>query len=677
MGMNLLRIYGATLLVALTMGMSACKNEDAPVTAPAVNAEANSGQKISLNVDIEGLPSSDLRAMEIQENIVGNQHAGLKFVWKTGETEKFFIAFKKESGSSFTASGPMVVRESTLTILSKVGNRYKARIDVDAPAGFNPDNETIFVAGALGVKGIDATTGRALVPGPRYFFDKGKSYIPPMYFAPTRLRSKMVSGSKEYYADNLTFHFYGAMVGATIDNTQGNMLYSPHEITMKTGALTTEGEINLFDFETDANNQSVPKWTTTQNATTAQRVYFEQGDVAVGKKRTYYFWAVPSKFTGRREMSLELRTDAYDKELGATASDISTKWNVKQLASAKVHRLSAEIPAPKGDLIISEVFIGGGDYGAATAWEFYNPTDVDINLKDYYIQRFDYNKSGSSASDWYPSSPTYESSLLPNEALLKSGSNSLDKSGQLGLKRGILPAHKSAVFYTASVTNKGMMNTFKSRPGLVYLFNIVSETFRDVIEGRDRSQQKLEYAQAFFAPRFHSGGKQYRSRHRIVRKAAGKSSAWGRTVIPVDAFFWYSNGIRAQYPTASFFRKPGRDLPRAEMQINHNSDWVMRHRYEALDWGYRFSYYFDRNRVNTPALGIHWMEDNSTGSTVPALSAKNGYIYERPIFAPDYSKNDMSFDELKQEAQLYKYVPPMWWTKERAQKADLKPGENP
>lgn len=187
--MNLLRIYGATLLVALTMGMSACKNEDAPVTAPAVNAEANSGQKISLNVDIEGLPSSDLRAMEIQENIVGNQHAGLKFVWKTNDTEKFFIAFKKESGSSFTASGSMVVRESTLTILSKVGNRYKARIDVDAPAGFDPATETIFVAGALGVKGIDATTGRALVPGPRDFFDKGKSYIPPMYFAPTRLRT--------------------------------------------------------------------------------------------------------------------------------------------------------------------------------------------------------------------------------------------------------------------------------------------------------------------------------------------------------------------------------------------------------------------------------------------------------------------------------------------------------
>ena len=29
-------------------------------------------------------------------------------------------------------------------------------------------------------------------------------------------------------------------------------------------------------------------------------------------------------------------------------------------------------------------------------------------------------------------------------------------------------------------------------------------------------------------------------------------------------------------------------------------------------------------------------------------------------------KNDMSFDELKKDAQLYKYVPPMWWTKERS-----------
>ena len=68
----------------------------------------------------------------------------------------------------------------------------------------------------------------------------------------------------------------------------GNMTYSPHEITIKTDALTTEGTIQLFDYETDSNNKSVPKWKTTQNASTMQRIYFEQGDVAVGKKHTYY-----------------------------------------------------------------------------------------------------------------------------------------------------------------------------------------------------------------------------------------------------------------------------------------------------------------------------------------------------------------------------------------------------
>ena len=665
--MNLLRICGATMLIAMVVGMSACKSEEAPVPTPTpTTSEETAGEKkISFTANIEGLPDDDLRLM-VQDTMVGNKHAGLKFTWKPGETEVLWIAFKKEGDPQ----GKLEVRKSSLTILEKEGKHYKARVDVNAPASLDAEKHQLIIAGAIGVSGINAA-GAASVPGPRYFYDNGQSYSLPMYFAATKLRVKVAPGSRdrEYYADDLTFHFYGAMVGATIDNTQGNMLYSPHEITMKTGALTTEGEINLFDFETDANNQSVPKWTTTQNATTAQRVYFEQGDVAVGKKRTYYFWAVPSKFTGRREMSLELRTDAYDKELGATASDISTKWNVKQLASAKVHRLSAEIPAPKGDLIISEVFIGGGDYGAATAWEFYNPTEANIDLKEYYIQRFDYNKSGTSASTWYPSSPTYESRLLPDPNLLFHdilAESSIDKSSENNVKRGVLPPHKSAVFYTAAVENKRMMSTFRGRKGLVYLFNIAAET--GILS--NYSADKRMYAEAFFAPRFHSGGKQYRSRHRIVRKVAGKSSAWGSTAIPVDAFFWYSNGIRAQYPTASFFRKPGRDLPRAEMQINHNSDWVMRHRYEALDWGYRFSYYYDRNRVNTPALGIHWMEDNSTGSTIPLLSAKNGYIYERPIFAPDYSKDKMGFDELKAQAKLYKYIPPMWWTKERALAAD-------
>ena len=203
------------------------------------------------------------------------------------------------------------------------------------------------------------------------------------------------------------------------------------------------------------------------------------------------------------------------------------------------------------------------------------------------------------------------------------------------------------------------MPQFRNREGLVYLFNIASDILGN-------SAQK-NYAQAFFAPLTIDHGQRYRSRHRIIYKAPNGNQT------PVDAFFYYSGDRKAQYPSATFFRKPGRDLPRSEMHIRDNSDWVMRQRYEAVDWGYRFSYYYDRERLSTEVLGIHWMEDHSTGSTIPSSSVVNGYILERPIFAPNYERDDMNFAELKGQAQLYRYVPPIWWTKVRAQQADRQP----
>ena len=158
--------------------MSACKNEEAPATTPAASEVASSGQKISFDVEIEGLPSDEVRLL-LQENIVNNKHAGLKFFWNVGDKEKLYLAFKQESGSSQSASGRMVVRESSLTILAKEGNHYKARVDVTAPNGFDPAAANVVVAGAIGVKGIDATTGRASIPGPRYFYDAGEAYTLP------------------------------------------------------------------------------------------------------------------------------------------------------------------------------------------------------------------------------------------------------------------------------------------------------------------------------------------------------------------------------------------------------------------------------------------------------------------------------------------------------------------
>ena len=633
--MNLLRTYATALLVILTMGVSACRRDELSTTLPTPSEEANGGNRISFNVDIEGLPAEDLR-MILQEEMDGNKHAGLKFVWHPGDTEVLWIAFKTESRTPGTVGGALYVRQSTLTILGREGTRYKARVDVNAPAGLDPEQDEVFVAGAIGVKEIDGFTGRAVVPGPSYFYDKGKSYVPPMYFAPTRLHSKVEGGVRGYYADNLTFRFYGAMVGATIDNTQGNMLYSPHEITMQTDALTTEGEMSLFDLETNSDGLSVPKWTTKQTVDSLKRVYFEQGDVAVGEKRTYYFWAVPSKFDDRREMTMEFRTDAYDSVLEETEAEITTKWKVKQLAAGKVHRLLLELPAPKGELIITEVFLGGGL--SATAWEFYNPTDAPVDLRKYSLQRYDRTSTGD-----YPSTPNATTKLYQPTAFRETH---VDNSGRLGVNPYMLPAHKSIVYVASGVMLFISKDKLAARPGLAYMYGFASHIA--VIGDK-------EWPKAFYSNKS--------TRYLLVKNKDGNT-------VPVDAFFWYEDDYPAHYPTATLMRKPGRDLPRRYMQLKSNSDWIMRERKEGLDWGYRFGYYYDRERLGGFAHGAHWLDDVSTGPNVPPNINDNGFLNQRPLFAPDFRTGDLSFDDLKKQSKTRQYTPPMWWTKERAQAAD-------
>lgn len=633
--MNLLRTYATALLVILTMGVSACRRDELSTTLPTPSEEANGGNKISFNVDIEGLPAEDLR-MILQEEMDGNKHAGLKFVWHPGDKEVLWIAFKTESRTPGTVGGALYVRQSTLTILGREGTRYKARVDVNAPAGLDPEQDEVFVAGAIGVKEIDGFTGRAVVPGPSYFYDKGKSYVPPMYFAPTRLHSKVEGGVRSYYADNLTFRFYGAMIGATIDNTQGNMLYSPHELTMQTDALTTEGEMSLFDLETNSDGLSVPKWTTKQTVDSLKRVYFEQGDVAVGEKRTYYFWAVPSKFDGRREMTMEFRTDAYDSVLEETEAEITTKSKVKQLAAGKVHRLLLELPAPKGELIITEVFFGGGL--SATAWEFYNPTDAPVDLRKYSLQRYDRTSTGD-----YPSTPNATTKLYQPTAFRETH---VDNSGRLGVNPYILPAHKSIVYVASGVMLFISKDKLAARPGLAYMYGFASHIA--VIGDK-------EWPKAFYSNKS--------TRYLLVKNKNGNME-------PVDAFFWYEDDYPAHYPTATLMRKPGRDLPRRYMQLKSNSDWIMRERKEGLDWGYRFGYYYDRERLGGFAHGAHWLDDVSTGPNVSPDINDNGFLNQRPLFAPDFRTGDMEFDDLKKQSKTRQYTPPMWWTKERAQAAD-------
>ena len=107
----------------------------------------------------------------------------------------------------------------------------------------------------------------------------------------------------------------------------------------------------------------LPTWTTEQTIATEQRVGFDHGDIKIGEKKTLFFWVHPSDYTGTKTLALQMRTDNYDENLGSTDPEITKNFNVKPLSQRRVHRIAEELKAPKGDLIISEVYMG------AMPWE--------------------------------------------------------------------------------------------------------------------------------------------------------------------------------------------------------------------------------------------------------------------------------------------------------------------
>ena len=361
----------------------------------------------------------------------------------------------------------------------------------------------------------------------------------------------------------------------------------------------------------------LPTWTTTQTAATEQRVDFDHGDIKIGAKKTLFFWVHPSTYTGTKTLKLDVRTDNFDKNLGATEAEVTKNFNVKPLSQRRVHRIAKELQAPKGDLIISEVYMGLADYN--TIWEIYNPTEETIDLTPYTMQRFDLK--GSS----YPSTPTYESKLTDSHLWSKTLHGAA--TTQLGPHKTILYWSGGTAFYSE----------VKERPGVVYIANFaIAGLFGE-------NKRKNDYGQAFRVPQY--------SRHALVKNGE-----------IVDNFFYGDGNTKYKIPAGNFMRKPGRNLPRTQMKIDiKNSDWVVRGKTAKEDLGYRYSYYYDRSRLlNTDYYGNRWLEDTQDKGT--------GSLSDNPIKNVDYTVD--ATRSTSDASTKGKYTPPTWWTKARAIAAD-------
>lgn len=620
------------LFLASALSLGSCKSQADDDLTRRTEQSINQGTPVVFTFDMESLPEQDARALSIESQTAANgKNAGIKLTWEEGDTETIHLLFKQGTKTE------VVTTTMTVGGYNAASKRYEGKFEA-APSTINLADGGVTVAGVMGVTKLEPS-GEATIESSRFFGEADRFMTLPMYFTERPVTS---SGTK--YVADMTLHFFGSVVGVTVSNVGGNMTYSPHEVTFKTDAFTTKGKMNILN-ASEANSATgtsevLPTWTTEQTATMEQRVGFDHGDIKIGEKKTLFFWVHPSTYTGTKTLNLQMRTDGFDENLGSTQPEITKSFNVKPLSQRRVHRVAEVLQAPKGDLIISEVYMGNSNIN--TMWEFYNPTEVAIDLTQYSMRTYHYNSRRG-----YPdvNSPSYESKLIDESAWYKT---LLDNRANRGMSGWKLPPHKSIIFFPTGTIYPGN-DTFEARPGLTYIVNYTSTGLG------------------------WTGGSKYGMPFRVKQYARHALVKDGKIV---DNFFYGDGTTKYTIPKGNFMRKPGRNLPRTTMQVDiRNSDWVVRKNTSKDDMGYRFSYYYDRTRLLTDFFGAHWLEDLTNNlshhSNDGGISKK-----DNPLYNVDYSKNasraaddEDGGSELNTEG-LLPYTPPTWWTKARATAAD-------
>ena len=620
------------LFLASALSLGSCKSQADDDLTRRTEQSINQGTPVVFTFDMESLPEQDARALTIESQTAANgKNAGIKLTWEEGDTETIHLIFKQGTKTE------VVTTTMTVGGYNAATKRYEGKFEA-TPSTINLADGGVTVAGVMGVTKLEPS-GEATIESSRFFGEADRFMTLPMYFTERPVTS---SGTK--YVADMTLHFFGSVVGVTVSNVGGNMTYSPHEVTFKTDAFTTKGKMNILA-ASEANSATgtsevLPKWTTEQTATMEQRVGFDHGDIKIGEKKTLFFWVHPSTYTGTKTLDLQMRTDGFDENLGSTQPEITKSFNVKPLSQRRVHRVAEVLQAPKGDLIISEVYMGRSNIN--TMWEFYNPTEVAIDLTQYSMRTYHYNSRRG-----YPdvNSPSYESKLIDESAWYKT---LLDNRANRGMSDWKLPPHKSIIFFPTGTIYPGN-DTFEARPGLTYIVNYTSTGLG------------------------WTGGSKYGMPFRVKQYARHALVKDGKIV---DNFFYGDGTTKYTIPKGNFMRKPGRNLPRTTMQVDiRNSDWVVRKNTSKDDMGYRFSYYYDRTRLLTDFFGAHWLEDLTNNLS---HHSNDGGIFrsDNPLYNVDYSKNasraaddEDGGSELNTEG-LLPYTPPTWWTKARATAAD-------
>ena len=171
-------LLAAQLLLALTL--TSCGNEDAPLTRQHASMMMTSGERIKLSVGFDNGEGSKARAMMVSSGLSDfipqdeksrdsfGEYTYLRWrPTKKGTSKAVFTGEATEPVTLIFYYGAAAYPVAAQVKIKNVSGRYRGDIEADIPAALSGvARSDIQVAGVLGAKSVQATTGRVTVTAP-------------------------------------------------------------------------------------------------------------------------------------------------------------------------------------------------------------------------------------------------------------------------------------------------------------------------------------------------------------------------------------------------------------------------------------------------------------------------------------------------------------------------------
>ena len=260
-------LLAVQLLLALTL--TSCGNEDAPLTRQHASVMTTSGERIKLSVGFDNGEGSKARAMMVSSGlsdfIPQDEEGSDSFGeypylrWRPMRKETSKAVFTGEATEPVTLifyHGSAAYPVAAQVKIKNVGGRYRGDIEADIPAALSGvARSDIQVAGVLGAKSVQATTGRVTVTAPPAIVEGEEMQNLPMYFPKTALSasSEVISG--------IQFKFLGLLVLIPTYAPNTTYAFTPEVFTFGPSRFS-ESEV-----EVDLSAGGAPRLTRTANST--------------------------------------------------------------------------------------------------------------------------------------------------------------------------------------------------------------------------------------------------------------------------------------------------------------------------------------------------------------------------------------------------------------------------